>query len=181
MKKLLFILLLTIPFVGCNNKQEDTDKNEITPHTAYYENGQLMMEGNYKDGKLSGLWKSYYESGQLTTEGYMKDGEKYGLWKHYYENGQLEIEGEYKVQNDSISKDGIWKWYYKNGQLFQTANWKYGEFHGLWKVYYENGQLEWEENWKDDELISEKCWDEDGNEIECEKSGINLKNTLIQP
>ena len=36
------------------------------------------------------------------------------------------------------------------------------------KVFYENGQLEYEGNYKDGELISEKCWDENGKEIECE-------------
>jgi hypothetical protein len=30
-----------------------------------------------------------------------------------------------------------------------------------------NGSLWYERNYKDGELISEKCWDEDGNNIEC--------------
>ena len=36
------------------------------------------------------------------------------------------------------------------------------------KGYYENGQLEWEGNYKDGELISKKCWDKNGKEIDCE-------------
>ena len=54
MKKLLFILLFTIPFVGFGQLDRD-----------YYENGQIKNEVNYKDGKKEGLWKEYYENGQL--------------------------------------------------------------------------------------------------------------------
>ena len=35
------------------------------------------------------------------------------------------------------------------------------------KTYYENGQKQTEGTLKDGELISSKCWDEDGNEKEC--------------
>ena len=40
---------------------------------------------------------------------------------------------------------------------------------GLNETYYYNGQLKSESNIKDDQLISMKCWDEDGNEIDCEE------------
>lgn len=34
---------------------------------TYYDNGQLMSEGNYKDGTQDGLWKYYDETGELRT------------------------------------------------------------------------------------------------------------------
>ena len=34
-------------------------------------------------------------------------------------------------------------------------------------IWHENGQKSDEVTYKDGELISEKCWDEDGNECEC--------------
>jgi antitoxin component YwqK of YwqJK toxin-antitoxin module len=33
--------------------------------------------------------------------------------------------------------------------------------------WHENGQKGWEGTYKDGELISEECWDEDGNDEEC--------------
>ena len=36
-----------------------------------------------------------------------------------------------------------------------------------YREYYENGQKKSEETFKDRDLISEQCWDEDGNETEC--------------
>ena len=66
--------------------------------------------------------------------------------------------------------DGIW---YKNdgkdGQLSSKGNYKDDKMEGLWKWYYKNGQLKSEENYINGEIISKKCWDEDGNEIECEE------------
>ena len=37
-------------------------------------NGQLILEGNYSQGKKKGLWKSYGEEGQLTDEINFIDG-----------------------------------------------------------------------------------------------------------
>ena len=61
MKRILFILLLTIPFIGFGQTKPD----QYESVTEYYENGQLQSEGKYKDGKKEGLWKIYYENGQL--------------------------------------------------------------------------------------------------------------------
>ena len=38
---------------------------------------------------------------------------------------------------------------------------------GKWTFWYENGQKRSETTFKDGELISGKCWDEDGDEIDC--------------
>ncbi len=42
-----------------------------------------------------------------------------------------------------------------------------------YKTYHENGQKKEEGTWKDDELISSKCWDEDGNKKECDDPTID--------
>ena len=39
-----------------------------------YENGQLMYETNYKEGKEDGLSRGWYENGKLWGEGNYKDG-----------------------------------------------------------------------------------------------------------
>jgi hypothetical protein len=72
---------------------------------------QCDDEGNFKNDKPEGLWKSYHENGQLWEEGNFKDGKKEGLWKMYYENGQLWEEGNFK----DGKKEGLLKGYYENG------------------------------------------------------------------
>ena len=74
--------------------------NETEPFsgkaTSYYENGQLELEANYKNGELHGLVRNWYENGQLKFEANYENGELHGLVRNWYENGQLEFEANYK-------------------------------------------------------------------------------------
>ena len=75
--------------------------------------------------------------GKTLLKGTYKNGKKDGLWTEWDENGRKRIKG--------INKDG--------------------RRDGLWTWWYENGQKEGEDNYKNGELISQECWDEDGNKI----------------
>ena len=57
---------------------------------------------------------------------------------------------------------------WNNGDGKIERHYKNGKNDGIWKKWYKNDQLQYEKNYKDGEIIFEKCWDEDGNEIECE-------------
>jgi hypothetical protein len=48
------------------------------------------------------------------------------------------------------------------GKVRTLGNYKDGKREGVFRQWYENGQLRYEVNFKDDELISEKTWDEKG-------------------
>ena len=63
---------------------------------------------------------------------------------------------------------GIGYGVYQNDQLESEISYKDGKYDGLSKTWYENGQLRYEEKITEGELISRKCWDENGKEIECE-------------
>ena len=62
---------------------------------VYWENGNIYLEENYKDGKLDGFWKYYYENGNICQEKNYKDGKMNGPWKHYFDNGNILREGNY--------------------------------------------------------------------------------------
>jgi len=89
----------------------------------YYENGQIWMEGNFKDGKKDGKWYEYNENGQIRKIVNYKDGKKDGKWTWYYENGQIEEEGNFKDGEE----EGKWTWYYENGQIWMEGNYKNGK------------------------------------------------------
>ena len=74
--------------------------------------------------------ESYYENGNLRVKGNFKDGKENGLWEWYSENGQLEKKGNYK---EGLREDGLWEFYYKNGQLISKGNWKDNNPDGLGK------------------------------------------------
>jgi antitoxin component YwqK of YwqJK toxin-antitoxin module len=44
----------------------------------YYPNGNLLYEGEWKDGWRNGQGKEYYENGKLKYEGEWKDYERNG-------------------------------------------------------------------------------------------------------
>lgn len=110
------------------------------PYKAYHNNGELNLEGNYKDGFRVGRWKMYASTsdylkkmglkGYLYLDYYYKDeyddkdietlandeygkGLKHGPYIKYFYNGNIELEGVYK--NDK--EDGLFKKYFFEGQL----------------------------------------------------------------
>ena len=123
------------------------------------------QETNYKITKSidNETKKEYYDNGQIKSVEYYKDGKKEGLWIRYFYNGNLSIKGNFKDNK----QEGYWMSYYDNGQLYLDRIYKDGKLEGIWKSYYENGQLNYEWNYKEGELISQKCWNENGNKIEC--------------
>ena len=109
-------------------------------------NGIVFCEfgenGKYINGKKEGLHKEWYESGQIQSELEYENGERTfkGYMKLWYSDGQLMFEGKY-----------------------------YGD-EQFEREYFYNGQLKWEViNDNEDKILSKKCWDEDGNKINCEE------------
>mgnify|MGYP006099329117 CR=1 FL=1 len=128
-----------------------------------YENGQLEYEGGFKDGKKDGIQREWFENGQLKVELNWKEDTRDGLQRTWYENGRLVIEANYKEG----APRGLVRTWYGNGQLEYEANHKAYGFDGILRRWYENGQLKLEQHYNEGKRISEKCWDLDGNEIEC--------------
>jgi antitoxin component YwqK of YwqJK toxin-antitoxin module len=58
----------------------------------------LKSEANYKDGKKDGLHRGWYENGQLMFEFNYKNGKR-TLYKEWYENGRLESKKVYDNGN----------------------------------------------------------------------------------
>jgi len=68
--------------------------NSQTPFTgralSYYDNGQLKAYGNYKDGKIYGVWKTYWDTGEVQILGRAKDGKEV-LREFYDKSGKLSL------------------------------------------------------------------------------------------
>ena len=149
MQRLLLIVLPLLLIVGCKKKS----------HREYYENGQIELEGTFKDDKMDGLWTSWYENGQKRYESTKKDGESIGLYTEWFENGQKKMEGSYK----DGKKDGLWTIWYENGQKESELTYKDGKPNGLGIVWHENGQKHLEQNYKEGKIFSGKKLNEDGS------------------
>lgn len=82
MKKIIIAGLLLSAGVVSAQKIEPkyTIENQMVKATYYYDNGQVMQEGFYKDGKLHGEWVAYNEDGSKQSVGEYNNGAKSGKW-----------------------------------------------------------------------------------------------------
>ena len=154
----------------------------------YYKNGQIQKHGNLNNGKKDGLWKFFSQNGNLDYEINYREEKPHGLWKFfqenklsmsqdwengktvgnsksYYDNGQLKSEGFIKLpENNMLSLEELEGSTLLGDEFTWLDN---SEQDGVWKFYSINGKLNSEVKYNEGKIISEKCWSEDGNEIEC--------------
>ena len=137
MKPVLVVISLVVFLVSCGDKivekVEETYPNDkpkiigyfkmegdtqvIVKEKELYENGNVKMKGEFKDGKRTGIWKAYYEDGTLWSEGEFVDGKRNGYGLNYYPNGKLRMEGNYKDDKQV----GKWKFYNEEGILVEEV------------------------------------------------------------
>jgi hypothetical protein len=57
---------------------------------AYHENGTVVSEGHYVDGKEEGLWRDFHPDGRPASEGHYRDGREVGVWRFWNADGTEE-------------------------------------------------------------------------------------------
>ena len=82
----------------------------------YLFNFKILFSNKYS--KLHGALEFYYEIGQLLIKGSYKDGKQYGPYEYYHENGQLRFKSSFK---DGERQEGTRESYDENGR--QTYPW----------------------------------------------------------
>jgi antitoxin component YwqK of YwqJK toxin-antitoxin module len=121
-----------------------------------------LLKNGIEVDSSDGFGKGFLNWGKSETT--WKDGEKDGLETQWYRrNGKKESEITWK----NGERDGLATWWYENGQKMGEQTLKNGERDGFATKWYENGQKKEEGTYKNGKLISSKCWDEDGDEKEC--------------
>ena len=104
MKRTTLFITSLVLIVGCSKPVDErqlvergglmyevnTDKPFSGKTFVTYRNGQNIVKGSWKGGKLDGKRTSWYENGQKKYEVTYKDGEKVGLWTSYNRDGTVE-------------------------------------------------------------------------------------------
>lgn len=97
-----------------------TSKGEkvLQKEEIFYENGNKKMAGAFSNEQRDGQWKAWYEDGTLWSEGDYKEGKRNGPGITYHPNGKKFIEGTYKDDE----KVGVWRIWDENGNLEKEVN-----------------------------------------------------------
>lgn len=106
--------------------------------SRYYDNGQIIFQDSYNNGKRHGVWKGWYENGQLEFIGQYKNGLKINEWSYFYPNGQKSRVENY---NNMGCLHGLVVSWWDNGQLLGETNYINGTCQENSKMYDRNGKL----------------------------------------
>ena len=117
----------------------------------YYKKGFIsdMEYINRMDGAglKQGVWKYFYNNGNLKLEGEYKNGVEHGYFKEYTEDGNLILTSKYIdgiLQEDvsELVKLDIKKEYYPNGKVKIVASYKDTVPEGIRREYNEDGIID---------------------------------------
>lgn len=146
----------------------------------YFSNGKMESEINYNTGLLEGNYKKYSKDGTLINDRKFKKGKESGKCISYYDNGKTMFEENWK---DGI-KEGDFIFYLPNDSIKFEEHYKKGVAEGTFKEYYDNRQMQSLVVYVKGKVVSEKYWNEYGQEITDEtkteldkQEDTNLKKT----
>ena len=157
-------------------------------YIEYYKNGQIKVQGSYKEGKRDGEFKAFLRNGKSAGSIFYKDGkiikstlvkamkdnasfspvtdiyykleDSHTLRKVDYENGLLKT---YFIYNKDGIPDGESVEYYEEGNIESIVHFRNNIVEGLTITYYENGNIDEEVNYKNNKMNGEaKSYDENG-------------------
>ncbi|MCH2177665.1 MAG: hypothetical protein MK106_02580 [Mariniblastus sp.] len=86
------------------------------PVSAWHDNGQLKMQGQYINDNREGRYSWWHRNGQRSLAGVYETGNKTGTWIWWHPNGMKQIEGTYESDLES----GIWTWWDEAGNVIAT-------------------------------------------------------------
>lgn len=157
-------------------------------YTEYYKNGKIKIQGNYKEGRRNGEFKTFLKNSKNAGSVIYKDGKiiKSTLIKSMKDNASFspisyvnyDLDTSYSIGKVDFpnkllktyymyNKKGVLNGdsikYYEEGNIQSIVPYKNNLVEGLIIRYYENGNIKEEVNYKNDKMNGEaKSYDENG-------------------
>ena len=157
-------------------------------YVEYYKNGNIKLQGNYKEGRRDGEFKTFLKNGKSAGSVIYKDGKiikstlikamkdnasfslvtdinyilntSHTIKKVDFENGLLKT---YFIFDKNGVSNGNSIEYYEEGNIKSIIPFKNNIVDGLTISYYENGNIKEEVHYKNDKMNGEaKSYDENG-------------------
>lgn len=139
---------------------------------TFYENGNIRLEGTYRDDKKDGYFKEYTETGDLKKiskyimDELQPDAEEIARLQtrnEYYPDGKIRVSAMYR--NDK--PEGMWREYKPDGSIEKSVMYHNGIItgegnvlddgskDGHWKEFYTDGSLKAEGNYEDGKQVGD--------------------------
>lgn len=111
----IVLALVSLSFVACKERETQVEYWDDAKNKRKY-----VFEVDKETGLKDGFYKEYWKNGNMRLEGSYKDGQKHGTFKQYLSNGQLWFENNYKegLRNGEI------KAYNLEGKLISKGEFK---------------------------------------------------------
>ena len=154
--------------------------------TSWYENGQKSHEQSakgtrdwYETGEKKaefiggkrypktqdGVMTKWFKNGNKKTVQHWKNWQEHGEFLFFYESGQKSIQSEYIKGK----RNGVFTTWHENGQMSSKANYLNDKLDGAVTVWHPNGPKKSEAQYKEGQQLSQTCWDDKGQTIDCPK------------
>jgi antitoxin component YwqK of YwqJK toxin-antitoxin module len=135
----------------------------------------IKYEIDIKNGIKDGEQRIFNEQQDLITKIEVKNDIKNGFERRY-NNNKIITE---KFYENGI-RNGLETSYYENGQIQSQMEWVNGKCTGKNKFFDQNGNLLTETTYKNGKHIGpQKCWNEIGEEIDCDLTPFKVHETII--
>jgi len=106
----------------------------------YYESGDLMINGTWKDGKKTGTLTEYYKDGTVKSEKVFEEGNYKQAQSSNFEKGEKPGGEIVKKKSEKLTFTGQYRKIGPTGLLLQRGYFKDGElYNGKWHFYDVNG------------------------------------------
>ena len=106
-------------------------------YIEYYQSGKIRAEGPKAGSKSVGFWRYFAEDGTLQSDGEFKDGKKTGVWTNYYASGKVSARGA--LVSDEPS--GQWEYWSEEGKPSSAGSYEKGKKTGKWTSWSPSGNI----------------------------------------
>lgn len=108
------------------------------PFTAYYQNGNVQLTGQFTGDKKQGEWTEYFSSGSLMKKTSYQMGRLDGQYEEWYEAKDSEEVGVQKVKgmfSNDLKVDRWDEWYSDSSKHFEIE-YESGVPHGMFRKFF---------------------------------------------
>ena len=143
--RIIALALLCLSFAANAQNRIDNQGRRQGHWIKTDKDGSRIFEGDFVDGKETGVFNYYYSDGTLKIRNTFTTPGRYCKHEAYDQKGHLLATGFYDQKN----RDGEWRFYSEDGRLVKIASYKMGIKQGAHIIFDKKGDTVEVANWQD--------------------------------